>query len=150
MKSPRSSARLLAWVAILCISFSVIPSASAATPPQDKPAAQPTAEPASVTIPGPLRSFLRMAGISQKVSPEEVIPLLAHNVFALGYNNGQRSEFLILLTRYVRQARELATLAGPAAVIHVSTCEEAKPLLKVLGYRTRADCGQRKIGRAHV
>src|SRR5436309_9446939 len=84
-----------------------------------------------------------MAGISQKVSPEEVIPLLAHNVFALGYNNGQRSEFLILLTRYVRQARELATLAGPAAVIHVSTCEEAKPLLKVLGYRTRADCGQR-------
>ena len=27
-------------------------------------------ESANVTIPGPLRSFLRMAGISQKVSPE--------------------------------------------------------------------------------
>ena len=42
-------------------------------------------ESAIVTIPGPLRSFLRMAGISQKVSPEEVIPLLARNVFVLGY-----------------------------------------------------------------
>ena len=35
-------------------------------------------------IPGPLRSFLRMAAISQKVSPEEVLPLLARNVFVIG------------------------------------------------------------------
>src|SRR6266568_672409 len=42
-------------------------------------------ESANVAIPGPLRSFLRMAGISQKVSPEEVMPLLARNVFVLGY-----------------------------------------------------------------
>src|SRR5216110_2572179 len=35
-----------------------------------------------VVISGPLRSFLRMAGISQKVSSEEVLPLLARNVFA--------------------------------------------------------------------
>src|SRR5713101_1497349 len=88
-----------------------------------------------------------MAGISQKVSPEEVMPLLARNVFVLGYEGrspkGRPSEFLILLTRYVQQARELAALAGPDGVIRVSTCEEAKPLLKTLGYRTRADCGQR-------
>src|SRR5437667_11904369 len=38
-----------------------------------------------VVIPGPLRSFLRMAGISQKVSSEELLPLLARNVFAQGY-----------------------------------------------------------------
>jgi len=104
-------------------------------------------ESANVTIPGPLRSFLRMAGISQKVSPEEVMPLLARNVFVLGYEGrwpkGRPSEFLILLTRYVQQARELAVLAGPGGAIHVSTCDEAKPLLKILGYRTRADCGQR-------
>src|SRR5256886_1063928 len=104
-------------------------------------------ESANVTIPGPLRSFLRMAGISQKVSPEEVMPLLARNVFVLGYEGrwpkGRPSEFLILLTRYVQQARELAALAGPGGAIHVSTCDEAKPLLKILGYRTRADCGQR-------
>src|SRR3989454_3794914 len=104
-------------------------------------------ESANVTIPGPLRSFLRMAGISQKVSPEEVMPLLARNVFVLGYEGrspkGRPSEFLILLTRYVQQARELVALAGPDGVIHVSTCDKAKPLLKILGYRTRADCGHR-------
>jgi hypothetical protein len=106
-----------------------------------------SAEPSSVSIPGPLRSFLRMAGISQKVSPEEVVPLLARNVFALGYENlspkSQPSEFLVLLTRYVHQARELTVLAGPEGVFHVSSCEEAQPLLKILGYRTRADCGKR-------
>ena len=104
-------------------------------------------ESAYLTIPGPLRSFLRMAGISQKVSPEEVMPLLARNVYILGYQGqfpkGRRSEFLILLTRYVQQARELTAIAGPDGVIRVSTCDGAKPLLKILGYRTRADCGQR-------
>jgi hypothetical protein len=99
-----------------------------------------------VTIPGPLRSFLRMAGISQKISSEQVLPLLAHNIFALGYEGsgpkGRPSEFLILLTRYVQQARELRALAGPDAVLDISTCEQAKPLLKILGYRARTDCGQ--------
>jgi hypothetical protein len=88
-----------------------------------------------------------MAGISQKVSPEEVMPLLARNVFALGYEGpwpkGRRSEFLILLTHYVQQARELTALAGADGVLHVSNCDGAKPLLKILGYRTRPDCGQR-------
>jgi len=114
-------------------------------PSDDAKAGSP--ESANLTIPGPLRSFLRMAGISQKVLPEEVMPLLARNVFILGYQGqfpkGRPSEFLILLTRYVQQARELAAMAGPDGVIHVSTCDEAKPLLKILGYRTRADCGQR-------
>src|SRR5258706_12031285 len=71
------------------------------------------------------------------------MPLLARNVFDLGYSGRSPKEFLILLTRYVRQAQELQALAGPDGVIRVSTCEEAKPLLKILGYRTRADCGQR-------
>jgi hypothetical protein len=100
---------------------------------------------ASVVIPGPLRSFLRMAGISQKISPEEVVPLLAHNVFAQGYegsrDGGRPTEFLILLSRYVHQARELAALS-PDGSIHVSNCEDAKPLLHVLGYKVRQDCGK--------
>src|SRR6266481_2623405 len=104
-------------------------------------------ESVTVAIPGPLRSFLRMAGISQKVTPDEVVPLLARNVFVLGYegewSKGRPSEFLILLNRYVQQARELVTLAGPAGVIHVSNCEDAKPLLQILGYRARSDCGQK-------
>jgi hypothetical protein len=103
----------------------------------------------TLSIPGPLRSFLRMAGISQKISPEEVAPLLARNVFQMGYDGQQPkrrpTEFLLLLIRYVQQARELSALAGPEGVLRVSNCEEARPLLKVLGYRTRADCGQHNI-----
>ena len=41
-------------------------------------------------IPGPRRSFLRMAGISQKVAPEEVLPLLSRNVFTQGFRGRAR------------------------------------------------------------
>jgi len=96
-----------------------------------------------ISIPGPLRSFLRMAGISQKISPEDVMPLLARNVYMQGYEGGNRpTEFLILLNRYVQQARELATLAGSEEVIRVTGCEDAKPLLHTLGYRVRQECGK--------
>ncbi|MBV9074423.1 MAG: hypothetical protein JOZ10_12375 [Acidobacteria bacterium] len=87
-----------------------------------------------------------MAGISQKASEEEVVPLLARNVFLLGYEGPSSrvrpTEFLILLSRYVQQARELSVMAGPEAVLRASSCDEARPLLQVLGYRTRSDCGQ--------
>jgi hypothetical protein len=96
-------------------------------------------------IPGPLRSFLRMAGISQKVSPEEVLPLLSYNIFERGYEGWQDSrrpvEFLILLERYVRLARELSALTGPDEVIRVTSCEQGKQLLRTLGYRLREECG---------
>ena len=101
---------------------------------------------ATVVIPGPLRSFLRMAGVSQKISIEEVLPLLARNVAVEGYQGrkdkaGRPTEFLILLKRYVEQARELVTLAGPEGVIRVSSCDQAGPLLNILGYRLRG-CGK--------
>src|SRR3984957_5979838 len=93
-------------------------------------------------IPGPLRSFLRMAGISQKIAPEEVLPLLSRNVFARGYEDSKRqTEFLILLSRYVVQARELTALAEPEGVLRASNCDDVKPLLRILGYRTRQNCG---------
>jgi hypothetical protein len=94
-------------------------------------------------IPGPLRSFLRMAGISQKITAEEVLPLLSRNVFTEGFEGGNRpTEFLILLRRYVVQARELSELAASnGMVIRVSNCADARPLLRILGYRTRANCG---------
>lgn len=114
-----------------------------ASSPQQE-AAQ-SSEAITVAIPGPLRSFLRMAGVSQKVAPEEVLPLLARNIFQHGYegpHRGHQTEFLILLIRYVHQARELKALAGPQGVIHVSNCDEARPLLKILGYAPRPDCGQ--------
>src|SRR3954463_13964031 len=72
------------------------------------PSADSQSPDASVAIPGPLRSFMRMAGISQKATSEEVVPLLARNVFLLGYegpsSHVRPTEFLILLSRYVQQA----------------------------------------------
>lgn len=94
-------------------------------------------------IPGPLRSFMRMAGISQKVTPEEVLPLLSRNVFTEGYEESRPTEFLILLKRYVVQAKELSALAArDGTVIRVSNCDDARPLLHILGYRPRPDCGE--------
>jgi hypothetical protein len=94
-----------------------------------------------VIIPGSLRSFLRMAAISQKVSPEEVLSFLARNVAVKGYRKGKPTEYLILLNRYLEQAKELLALAGPQGVIRVSNCDDAQPLLAILGYRLKQSCG---------
>jgi hypothetical protein len=105
--------------------------------------AKPASSSAGVlVIPGPLRSFQRMAAISQKSSSEEVLPLLARQVFSEGYRSGKPTEYLILLSRYVNQARELTTLAGASATIRVSNCDEARTLLPILGYRFGRECGQ--------
>ena len=64
-------------------------------------------------IPGPLRPLLRMSGISQDVSPAEVLPMLARNISLWGYQNNQPTEYLNLIDRYVHQARELQALSGP-------------------------------------
>src|SRR5579885_3242010 len=99
-----------------------------------------------ITIPGPLRSFERMAGISQKVSPEQVMPLLARNIYVQGYigwkDTGTPTEFLILLGRYVNQAKELAALAGESGVVRISDCDQAEQLLRIIGYRLRGECRQ--------
>ena len=89
-----------------------------------------------------------MSGISQKVSPENVLPALAHNVYSLGYQQGQVTEYMLLILRYVNQARELQGLAGTAHEIRVDRCESAGPLLDVLGYRMRGACGQKDISLA--
>ena len=116
--------------------------ASSEVSPQSSEAS-PGAVSAELVIPGPLRSFLRMAGISQKITPDDVLPLLGRNVFAQGYEGSSRpTEFLILLSRYVQQARELSSLVGPDATIRVANCEQAGPLLRVLGYRLRQECGK--------
>src|SRR6202023_1110239 len=134
-------------VALFLCCYAPFPSdARAAAPAASSASEEPAQSSESVSIPGPLRSFLRMAAISQKVSTEEIAPLLARNVFLLGYEGPQsqahQTEFLILLNRYVQQARELVALAGAEGVIHVSNCDNAKPILQVLGYRVRPDCGQ--------
>jgi hypothetical protein len=103
-------------------------------------------EQSQVTIPGPLRPFLRMAAISQQVKPEEILPLLARNVVIDGYRGSpdkdpRPTEFLILLKRYLQQAKELRLLAGTQEVIRVANCREADPVLAVIGYRLKKGCG---------
>jgi hypothetical protein len=94
-----------------------------------------------VTIPGPLRSFLRMAGVSQEISVEEVLPTLARNAALYGYQAGRETEYLILVSRYVHLGRELLALGDSSGTIHIANCDEANRLVQVLGYRFQKPCG---------
>ncbi|HEV2388750.1 MAG TPA: hypothetical protein VGS20_16020 [Candidatus Acidoferrales bacterium] len=91
---------------------------------------------------------MRMAAVSQEAAPSDLLPLFARNVVVHGYEElkskqrgGRPTEYLILVERYLRQARELQALAGAEGVIRVSECSQAKPLLDALGYRLRQPCG---------
>ena len=103
--------------------------------------------PASSTlaIPGPLLPFLRLAAVSRKASLEEVLPLLSHQVVLDGFGGSTRSsaasEYLVLVRRYVDQARELQTVAGADGNIRVSNCTDAARLLTVIGYKLQQPCG---------
>jgi hypothetical protein len=98
----------------------------------------------TVVIPGPLRSFLRMAGISQEISPDEVLPMLARNASLYGYIQGHETEYLVLVDRYLHLARDLHQLAGANETIQLSGCKDAGNLLNALGYRLQGNCGQAK------
>jgi hypothetical protein len=107
----------------------------------------------TIEIPGPMRSFARMAALSQDLDPEELLPSLARNVVLNGYQTSrgteelEETEFLKLIHRYISQARELDKLAGPDKVIKVSACEAAitNDLLRVLGFRMRGGCGSEVV-----
>lgn len=115
-----------------------------------RPAA-PTAElpTGTVTIPGPLESFARMAAFSPEMPPQDILLALARNVVTNGYqalsgNEGmEQTEYLKLVVRYLGQARELERLAGAGRAIRIETCESPQTgdLLRVLGFRMRGGCG---------
>jgi len=106
-----------------------------------------------IDIPGPMRSFSRMAAIAPDVRSEDVLPALARNVVTNGYQAShsndalEQTEYLKLVHRYLSQARELEKLAGAGKVIKIDTCEspEAAELLKVLGFRMRGGCGSEVV-----
>jgi hypothetical protein len=106
-----------------------------------------------VNVPGPLRSFGRMAAISSDISPDDVLPALARNVVTNGYQAShsnealEQTEYLKLVHRYVSQARELDKLAGADKVIRVETCDSANAgeLLRIIGYRMRGGCGSEVV-----
>ncbi|MFP5229693.1 MAG: hypothetical protein ACLGXA_18930 [Acidobacteriota bacterium] len=133
-----------------CLSLSVCFAAKAAetgtstdNPRMDAARTTETLNRESVAIPGPLRSFLRMAGISQEAPAEDVLPLVARNVSLHGYQNGGDTEYLVLLRRYVDFARELQRLTHGRGEIRVETCEEAERLVDVLGYQFAEGCGEK-------
>ncbi|MCC6861988.1 MAG: hypothetical protein IT158_25675 [Bryobacterales bacterium] len=106
-----------------------------------------------VTVPGPMRSFGRMAALSTDLKPEEVMEALARNVVTNGYQAShsnealEQTEYLKLVHRYLSQARELEKLAGPSRTIRIETCESpaAGELLRILGYRMRGGCGSEVV-----
>jgi hypothetical protein len=103
----------------------------------------------TISIPGPIESFERMAGLPPDTQPDEIIASLARNIMINGYQatlNGEAlepTEYLKLINRYLSQARELQTLAGKAQEIRVESCESTRTaeLLRILGYRMRGNCG---------
>ena len=106
-----------------------------------------------IKIPGPLRSFARMAAISPDVNPDEMLQALARNVVTNGFQAShsndalEQTEYLKLVHRYLSQARELATLAGKDQVIKIESCDsnETGDLLKILGFRMRGGCGSEVV-----
>jgi hypothetical protein len=109
--------------------------------------------PGTANIPGPLRSFARMAALPPDASPEDILPALARNVVTNGYqashNNEalEQTEYLKLVHRYLSQAHELDKLAGESRVIKIDTCESpsAGELLRILGFRMRGGCGSEVV-----
>jgi len=104
-------------------------------------------------LPGPLRSFARMAAISPDSKPRDILPALAHNVITNGYEAShgnealEQTEYLKLVHRYLSQAHELDKLAGDGKMIEVKTCDAANvaDLLRVLGFRMRGGCGSEVV-----
>jgi hypothetical protein len=119
--------------------------------PGNLPPAKPVAPDAApfLEIPGPLRSFSRMAALSPDLRAEDLMPALARNVVTNGYQAVSsnealdQTEYLKLVVRYLSQARELDRLSGASKQIHIATCEspETAELLRLLGYRMRGGCG---------
>jgi len=111
---------------------------------------RPKKEAVYVTVPGPIRSFARMAALSPDLNPADLLPALARNVVTNGYQASssaeslEQTEYLKLVVRYLSQARELEKLAAPTkGVLRIEACESSQTadLLRVLGYRMRGGCG---------
>ncbi len=113
-------------------------------------APRPASLPAGIVeIPGPIRSFARMAALSPDLAPEDILLALARNVVTNGYQavSGSESleptEYLKLVIRYLSQAREIEKLAGPDKILKIDQCDSSQTgeLLKILGFRMRGGCG---------
>lgn len=115
-------------------------------PNAPRPASLPSG---NISIPGPMRSFARMAALSPDLAPEDILLALARNVVTNGYQavsgseSLEQTEYLKLVVRYLSQAREIERLTGPDKILSIDQCESSKTgdLLKILGFRMRGGCG---------
>ena len=115
---------------------------------------KPAAQAATIDIPGPIRSFARMAALSPDLRPEDLLAALGRNVVTNGYQASssnealEQTEYLKLVVRYMSQARELEKLSSATnGFIKIDTCESSQTadLLRVLGYRMRGGCGSEVV-----
>ncbi len=103
----------------------------------------------TVSIPGPLSSFARMAALSPDLAPEDLLPALARNIVTNGYEAAgneslQQTEYLRLLYALYRIRRGSSSRwPGRSARLSFPACdsEQTGALLKILGYRMRGSCG---------
>jgi hypothetical protein len=121
---------------------------------QKLPAAKaPTSTPTDfIEIPGPFRSFARMAAFSPDLPPEEVLPAVAHNIVMRGYRANLSgtlgpTEYLTLVQRYLSQARELEDISDQDNIVRIDQCDSAETgaLLRIIGYRLRGACGAKVV-----
>ena len=118
-----------------------------------RPPAKTSDKAQTIQIPGPLRSFARMAALSPDLNPDDLLGALARNIVTNGYQAAnsnealEQTEYLKLVIRYLSQARELEKLAGADKVMKIETCDSAQTgdLLRVLGYRMRGACGSEVV-----
>ena len=116
-------------------------------------AAQSAPDTGTATIPGPLRSFARMAAISSDADPDTILSALARNIVTNGFQAShsndalEQTEYLKLVHRYLSQARELEKLAGKDQVIKVANCDapNVAELIRILGFRMRGGCGSEVV-----
>jgi hypothetical protein len=116
-------------------------------------AASPDSPAQFVDIPGPLRSFGRMAAISSDAQADDLLPALARNVVTNGFQAAhsnealEQTEYLKLVHRYLSQAREIEKLAGADKILRIENCDapNAGELLRILGFRMRGGCGSEVV-----
>jgi hypothetical protein len=118
----------------------------------DQPSDHPT-DRQYVEIPGPIRSFGRMAALSGDAQLDDLLPALARNVVTNGFQAThsnealEQTEYLKLVHRYLSQAREIEKLAGPGKIVQIENCDapNAGELLRILGFRMRGGCGSEVV-----